>query len=456
MAKDIDISQEEKLKSRIKFLESQYFTLHDKYESINEKLSELLNYSDTAIVDSDKNLKIIDSQGNVEKVFGSRMRRFETGNNLVDVIQKLTKNTNIKKKSISTDEHLEIQTVITNFMNSQINEKEFSVLGETDDGEMFLLVWKMKRLTDKFRSYFKIIPSNAIVRAAQEHHQHELKNREEHLIQLLAKVPEGVTLLDNMKKIIFMNEPARITHLNHKIANAPVEGRSYQEIFVTEEKDNIRIRMEKLEFCIKFKKSMRFVMTTQKVEMQYYIYPIIDHGGNVINSLIISSPMTAQSLDGMKEVNFRLVATLKQMTNEMDDLQEHIREITTNNDWLKQKYAESAIEIFKEIGDTITILEKIPLPICVLSLPGYRYEYANQAFCELVNVPMDEIKDKKDDSYFFGNDLIAIESKNFETVNKDVSVTIDSEHLIAKQVVLKDLKDKPKKILRIFTKIKNK
>lgn len=454
MAKDLDISEIEKLKHRIKFLESQYFNLHDRFEDQKEKLSELLHYSDTAIVDSDNNLKIINSQGNVENVFGSKMRRFEIGNNIVDVIHKLTKNTNIKKRTQSFDEKLDINTAISDFMKSKIAEKEFSVLGERDEGEMFLLIWKMKRLKEFYRSYFKIIPSNAIVRAAQEHHKHELAKREEHLLNILAKIPEGVTFLDNRKKIIFMNESAKITHLNTKIKDAPVEGRFYQDIFVTEDRDNIRIRMEKLEFVMKFKKSIRYLIKTQKTELQYYIYPIEDHGGNLINIFILSNPISAQSKEALKDINFRLVSTLKHLTNELDEFKEHIVEITNSNDWLKEKYSESAVEIFKEIGDTITIVEKFPMPICVLGLPGYRYEYVNSAYLELVKDKFENINGKKDDSYFFGNDLIELESKNYETVNKNKTVTIDSEHLHGKQVLLKDIENKPKKILRILTNIK--
>ena len=443
----------ENLEKRNKLLLQKNAFLLDKTNSLEDSFAELIEYSDTSIVDSDNEMKIIKTRGNVENVFGERIRKFETGGDLATAIRKVTRNTVIKNKFTSDNDKIEILEAVSTFMKSELVEKEFSVLGERNDGEMFLLVWKMKRYKDFFRSYFKIVPSNSIVRAAQIQHKFELQNIENHWIEILKKIPEGITLLDNKKKIIFMNETAKMSHFNEKIKDAPVEGRFYHEIFVTEDKDNIRIRIEKLEFTMKLKRSIRFISTTMNNELMYYVYPISDFNGNLINVLIISLPVTANNLEILNEVNFRLVTTLRYLINELDEFQNIIDDTTSEKESLKQKLYEYSSDTFGAIGGMPSIVDELPYPICILSIPGYRYEYANKEFCKLMNVQIKDIIGKKDDDLFFGNDLITLENMNFDSVNTGISVEIDSEHITGKQVTIYDSANHPKNLLRIFTRI---
>lgn len=443
----------ENLEKRNKLLLQKNAFLLDKTNDLEERLSELIEYSDTSVVDSDNELKIIKTRGNVENIFGEKIRKFETGVNLATAIRKVTRNTVIKNKFANDSNKVEILEAVSAFMKSEIAEKEFSVLGERNDGEMFLLIWKMKRYKDFFRSFFKIIPSNSIVRAAQLQHKFELQNRENHLIEILKKIPEGITLLDNKKKIIFMNETAKLSHFNEKIKDAPVEGRFYHEIFVTEDKDNIRIRIEKLEFAMKLDRSIRFIATTMNNELMYYIYPITDFNGNLINVLIISLPVTAHNQEIMNEVNFRLVATVRYLIHELEEFQSIIDDTISEKESLKQKLYEYSSDTFGSIGGMPSIIDELPLPVCILSIPGYRYEYANKEFCNLMNVQIKDILGKKDDDLFLGNDLITLENMNFDSVNTGISVDIDSEHLSGKQVTIYDSANHPKNLLRIFTRI---
>lgn len=452
-SKENDIDENENLKKRIARLEKENFRLKVEKSDLDDRMTEFLSYSDTAIVDFDATLKITHAQGNIGSIFGESMRRFEVGNNIANVIKRFCRNNLIKDKFKPIEESLHIDEAISEFISGQKYEKEFTVLGSREDGEMFLLVWKIKRMQDLFRSFFKIIPSNAIVKSSKEWFDAEISHQNHNLIEIMKKIPEGITLIDDRKKIMFMNEPAKITHLNTKIKDAPVEGRFYQEIFTTEDKDNIRIRMEKLEFAMKFKKAMRFVLPTQKFELQYLIYPILDFSGNFKNALVISSPVFSHEPEQLKEINYRLINSLKQIVIEVNDLRKILEE-GKSSQILKKTDTEFPFEnIFNEFGTTCEILNLFPIPICVLKIPGYRYEYANQEFCNKINSNLTDIKNQKDDNFFFGNDLISLETKNFDVVNKHKTVIINSEHISAKQFVLKDKNNKPAKIVRIYYKL---
>mgnify|MGYP003591918600 FL=1 len=67
--------------------------LREKIESQNQETFDLLKYFDLVIIDTKDDMRIMNSSGAVEELFGEAEKFFERGNSLIKAIYKVTKNT---------------------------------------------------------------------------------------------------------------------------------------------------------------------------------------------------------------------------------------------------------------------------------------------------------------------------------------------------------------------------
>ena len=143
--------------------------LREKIESQNQETFDLLKYFDLVIIDTKDDMRIMNSSGAVEELFGEAEKFFERGNSLIKAIYKVTKNTKPRPEE-DDDEYrhtqiqLDLEELVVKFVMSSREEREFKIVGEKENGDVFVLVWKIKLMGKVFRSYFKIIPTNSFDR----------------------------------------------------------------------------------------------------------------------------------------------------------------------------------------------------------------------------------------------------------------------------------------------------
>ncbi|HOK14665.1 MAG TPA: hypothetical protein PK007_07065 [Candidatus Kapabacteria bacterium] len=240
--------REQKYKDEIAELKRKVLILED-------KCNEVLQNTEMAIVETRADMRIINAEGAIDLIFEEAIDDFERGENLLKVIYKITHNTKATSKELptSTEQGDSIEELINKFVEGTLEEKLIRIVGEKESGELFLLTWKIKRLGKNFKSFFKIIPTNQIIKSAQDKHIEEINEMRKLVRDTLNIVEEGLFVLNMKNEIEFMNNSAKRFFFSSNInllKSAPIEGRLYSEIFINESVDEIKHRIEQNARCI--------------------------------------------------------------------------------------------------------------------------------------------------------------------------------------------------------------
>jgi PAS domain-containing protein len=424
--------------------------LKDKLEAQNQEVSELLKHFELAIVDTKDDMRIMNSFGAIDEIFGDAEKQFERGNSLIKAIYKVTKNSKPRPEETDdeqqhTQEQLDLEELVTKFVTGTREEREFQIIGETDKGDIFLLVWRIKRNDRNFRSYFKVIPTNSIIRSLQEKHEAEIEQIKQDMRLTFENVQDGITMLSLKNQVLFMNESAKSLYFNNKnhvTKNANFEGRLFQEIFVNEDAEIVKDIVDFNRRVVITREPYSYSKKIGEQDVSFHLKPILNERKFIIGILIISRISS-------NDVNIdtgKLFNALKNLSIDNKKLYSKVKDLEINLSKTNERAGEfqNALKLF------YSFLEKMPCPMSIIRLPNMQYEFVNTRFEQKVNHKREHIRGKKDTDLFNETEVATLsEFVNISLRRKDI-VYIDENGLKLKQSVLFNNENEPTHIIRVF------
>jgi PAS domain-containing protein len=420
--------------------------LSEKVQNMDRELTDLLRYFDLAIIETRADMSIINTYGNAETMFKPAKKMLERGGNLIKAVYKTTRNTKARSESgIEDYEELEdLEYTICKFVDSNREDRTINVIGEKDDGELFLLIWIIVRKDKIFQSYFRTIPTNQIIRETKKRYEKEIKDIRRNARDIYELISDGITILDLDGKILYMNSNANkgfLAYDNKLLAKASFEGRLFQEIFVTEGADSVKERLDYNKMVFMTKKPRSYKKVVGKKEVSYSVNPVFSDKGNVIGLVIVSHIIDSEKKNYDEK---RLLKTLLSLTEDNKKHIERFKELELNEKWLMQKNTEyqEAIRMY------YSFLESAPQPIGALELPSMKYIFINSHLEELFKLSRKEVIGKTDMELFDINydELF----KNDDIIEKEEIINIKIKDMSAMQKTLFGHEGQPSNIIRIF------
>ncbi|MBM2816200.1 MAG: fold [Ignavibacteria bacterium] len=460
--------EDAKLLGKLKELES-------KINEQTEELSDLLRYFELAIIDTREDMRIMNSYGATEEIFAPASKMFERGANLVKVVYKTTKNTKEtirEEKKVDEEgneitvteteeqepqeEQEDLEDTINKFVRTGRDEKMMEIVGEKDNGEIFKMVWNIQKRKSIYRSYFKIIPTNTLVKSAQVQHAKEIEIMKNNIKLAFSNVNDGITIIDPRMNIIYMNDSAKRIYIAQKsnfMKNIDVEGKHFKEIFVTEDPDEVKKMID-------YNIIVTITKAPQKYNKKFYdhdvdieVMPLFDEKEECNGILMISKLIGVQNSmvgGGDSKIpvdNKKLIATMKSLMAEKQTLTEKLVELEKNYLAISKNSKESS-DSSKKLS---TYIENLPVPICVLELPNQKLEYVNEAFQEKYQITKDIILGRVEQELYPPDVAEVLEEKNKEVINNKNIVSFKfNEEIDFRQVAVFGENDEPLQIVRMY------
>lgn len=424
--------------------------LREKIENQNQETFDLLKYFDLVIIDTKDDMRIMNSFGAVEELFGDAEKFFERGNSLIKAIYKVTKNTKPRPDE-DDDEYrhtkiqLDLEELIVKFVMSTREEREFKIVGENENGDVFLLVWKIKRINKVFRSYFKIIPTNSIIKAMQIKHNEEIVQIKADMRLVFEHIQDGITILDLKNTILYMNESAKnqyFTTTNKVTKNANFEGRLFQEIFVNESADLVKSILNHNKRVIDTRAHYDYNAKIAEQDVSFHLKPIFNERQFIIGILIISRNSAGDfNIDTTKLFN-----ALKNLSIENKKLYSANKDLEVS----LNKSNESLTNFQRTIKLIYSFLEQFPYAISILKMPNMNYEFVNSRYEEITQIKREHLRGKRDEEVFPPELVENLGHFINSTLANSNSEYFEYNQYKIRQTVLKNERQEPAYIIRAF------
>lgn len=423
-------------------------------EKQNEMLEVMKNFG-LAIVETRDDMRIINSYGDDEEMFKPAGKLFDRGESLFKAVARITKNT--REHNPDGEEGGDIEQSVIKFVEGRRPEREFEILGEKDDGEYFLLIWRIVRGERYFKSFFKIVPSNNIVEKAKEAHQAELDQIWKNQTKMLNWVNDGLIIIDLKSRIKFMNENAKATFIsadNKLLRNASIEGKNLKDLFAMDDPEELKKMLEYNNRVLITRKSQSFSKKVNDKEVSISSHPMFDEkqkvGGifMVTSSDALAMPIMTSSLTNLSVDQKRLLATLKELAEDKRILNERVRELEYNQKWFMQnnkKYEANIKRLY-------SFLENVPRPLSIQKLPSLQYEFINKAMEKKLGKSRKETVGKYDRDIFPEKIVRTLEMKNSEAIDLRSVVSFRENGEQGAIIAMVDHMKNPAHIIRIFDK----
>lgn len=437
------------LKQELREVKAEYSA---KAEAVEQEFNDVLKYFDLAVADTRSDLRIMKSFGAIEQVFAPVEDIFENGAELTKMVYLTTKNTKEKEEGVREfEERTDLEDSVVEFVEGRREQKEIRIVGETPKGDIFLMIWKIVRKEKFFRHYFSIIPSNTIIKETKKKFALERKDINRKQREILDLVSDGVTILDRKSNIEYMNENAKrsfVTYASSLIKRANFEGRLFSEIFVTEDPEEVKRRLDLISRSMVTKKRQTFSSKVNDTSYTYDIHPILSKDRNAEGVVIYSRDDSfSLGFDDTGETQI-LKESLKNLQEDKKNLLERVHELETNHNWFmknNRKYQELTKQLY-------SYLDGIPVPMSVQDLPGLKYQFVNYKFLEKFGKTKPEAVGKVDRDLFGPEDTLMFTQSVEETVISGETIDIHTEKLSAKQIAIYDSNSEPIYLIRVFLK----
>ncbi len=438
----------------IEKLKQENALLKEKLEKKEIEITEILRYSDMALVETKDDMRILNTYGEIENIFTGGIKHVERGNNLLKVIYKTTNNTKISESELvqHNDAGTYVEDAVRKFVEGTIEEKLFRIVGEKPDGEIFLLNWRIRRMERSFLSYFKIVPTNSIIEASQDKFKREMEFTKFLMRSTLNLFSDGAIILDLQNKITYMNGTAKmffVVNSNKLLQNAQFEGRFFQELLVIDSADEIKKKLDTIKQVIVSKQPQSIVRKVNDRDVMFKIYPFFDENGFVAGTItIIKENFDLLSDDRNKayEEQKKLMSALQQISKKAKELTQKNNEMEANQKWLMK----SNQDYLSNLRSIYSIIDSMPIAVCVLSYPSQKIDYVNKCYEIKFTKSKDDIKGRTDEEYMSMEDAIVFKSKNFETAETNDTVNVSTPNFFAKQVALINQAGKTTQIVRVI------
>ncbi len=447
--KQIRQSSEEQLQKLVSRLNEEKEALSAKIQKQNQELSELLIYSEMVVIESTQDMKILNILGDIEYVFENVATQVERGSDLTMLVAKATQATQNRTEDSEAED---IVDIVTKFVQSPRSEKKIEILGvKEESGELFLLDWKMLKAGKLIKSYFKITPTNNIIKQTTDKYEFALVEKDKFYGQVFEYSHRGVTIINPDGKIIYINTSAKdmfISKDNKLIKTESLIGRTFFEIFLNDDADVNKERQVKNNQAYITKSSVTYVSQTHEGDIKYEIHPIFNSKRAVV-SLAIFSTLLNSSVSGALD-NKKLMSTLKTLYSEKSILTERIKELEYNHKWLMKNSRDVDIQRKK----LFYYLNNLPIPISVIDLKTKKYDFVNKEFEQNIKKKRDEIIGHRDVQVFTQMEADFLDEILLKGVECKQTIPIKGLVFEGMQAIVKSQQDTPLYAIRVFTKIK--
>lgn len=445
----------EELEKRINRLNSDKEELRKKIQKQQDYIQDIFKYSDTAVVECTDDFRIINSNGSIEYIFKDAMKSFEQGQNLMMMVYKATHN--IKEKledATGTDEQEDLEVTVTKFMMGNKDEQEFKIVGRFDDGEPFLLNWTMKRNNRTFINYFKIIPTNSIVKSMEGVLKEEENFLQNKMNFILDKSSEGVIIMDRETKILYANEASIYHYISSEIKSVKSTNfvnRFFYKIFSKEDANAAREIQNINVKVLKTGVEDTFHRYLNERKVQYKVNVI--RKGDFAEGLVITSHFVYEDVDEDIEDKKNLLLKIKELSEKHSEYNAQIQEYETNHNWFMKKRREDTQKIKdlqKALNSIYSYINDLPYPVSIQDFPDLTFKFVNRAFEVMLNQPKKEILNKKDCDIFEGESCVVLQDALKKSINSDVAIEYEIENSKIKQVISLDPINNKKSLIRVF------
>ncbi len=439
-----------RLKRQLKEARKEVSTLEDESDA---EMQELLRHFNLVIVDTRDDMRILNASGAIEVIFKDVEKKFQQGENLVKIIYRAAKNTkSMDEIDLSEDEQKDLEDRIDQFVRGSRSELMLRIVGERGGtGEVFMLEWKIMRKERYFKSFFKIIPTNTIVKKVQDEYSAKLENLRQNMRFIYGQCRDGITIIDIKSKILYMNSLAKKSFLsgsNNLLLNADMEGKYFKELFSAADSDKGKEIEKHIKNAVISKKPASFPSGKGSEKHDVEIYCLRNEKDLVDGIVLFSRANQNNNNSSGSAESSKIVAAMKQFAEENKVLKERVKELEYNHKWFMKNN--------KEYQDTIKLLysflENTPLPLSILSLPERTYEFTNIAFEEFSGKNRKELKGMAEKEIYSAEQAALLDKKTEEAVKLKMPVFINGCKLKAWQSVLRDYRNSPEYIIRIFVK----
>ena len=444
------MSSEVKQNSEIQIKE-----LSDKNRNLKEEISFLLYKFETCYVDTKDDMRIINFLGATEIVFAECEDRFNKGENLIKMINLITKSNiaNVEGLENNSDNIPAMDQVVANFIDNDRNEVHLKVMGEKSDGEYFLLSWQIKKFEKFIRHYFKVTPTNQMVKLAQEKNIRDLNNFKLLIKNILSLVQVGIVILDVSQRIQFINEISKshsISNNNDFLKNAVFDNKHFKDVIFMCDQDDMTFRLETNKNVLESKKQIKYERMINNGKIIFEVNPIFDNS-NSISGLAILSFKESKDVQTDKQTSNldvrKLLLTVKHFNSKNKELFERVNELETNHKWFiqnSQSYEATIKTLYSHI-------DNIPYPISFIDMPTQKITLINSAFQKAIEIDKKLILGKSDFEIFSKEHSDILLLKNDECI-KDKSI-IDfnlNDNINIKQSAFMDFGKNKMVIVRVY------
>ncbi len=447
--KQIKASAEEHLQKLVNRLKDEKEALSSKIQKQDQEISELLIYSEMVVIESTQDMKILNVFGDVEYVFENVAAQVERGANLTMLVAKATQETKSRAEEADSEDIVDAVTVFT---QSPRTEKKIEILGvKEESGELFLLDWKMVKSGKMIKSYFKITPTNNIIKQTTDKYEKALDDKDKFYAQVFEYSNRGVTLINPDGKIIYLNTSAKdmfISRDNKLIKPESLFGRTFYEIFINDDVETNKVRQNKNNQAFITKQSVQFVMQTHEGQIKYEVHPILDRKRIVSALAIFSTLLSTNGNDGLD--HRKLMSTIKTLYEEKSVLAERIKELEYNHKWLMK----NSRDVDTQRKKLYFYLNNLPFPISIIDLKTKKYDFVNKEFEQKIKKKREEIIGHRDVQVFTQMEADFLDDILLQGIETKKTVQISGLVFEGVQTIIKSQQDTPLYAIRVFTKIK--
>ncbi len=433
-------------------LRNQIIQLYEKVNKQQDELSDILNQFELVIVETTSDLRIMNSYGAVDSIFKAAIKKFERGENLLKIVFKVTKNSRgLENGEIRSFEEMEyLEDTLNKFVEGNRKEIVLRVVGEKEDAEIFLLIWKLKRLDRTIKHYFKIIPSNAIIKAANDRNKKEINEIVKQSHDIYNLISDGIIILDLEQKIQFLNQSIKdniILKQSNLLRNSNFENRFFKEIFITGTPDEIKFRIETNRKVINTKIPISYNTAISNTEFIFSVNPVFNEKKEIINLLIVIRPNKDISftINEKKLELSKLIQIIRSLSEDKNQLKQRTFELENNQQWLMNN--------LKQTNDKINyynnIFAKFPIPLSIQEEKNKTFLFVNNAFEKLFKANKNDVIGN---THFdiFPKEIVNLIETNTANISDSSNIsTIYSDNLSINQVLIVD-NENNKQIISIY------
>ncbi len=449
----------EELRSKLEILTKDKLELKSKLDAHVELLDETLRHSDTVIVDCTEDFRINAVLGPYDQVFHEHRDKFKHGGNLMKIIYATTKNIidqDELKLHSDTNEAKNMEQKIIEFMQSKRNEILLKVVGETAQGDSFILIWKMKRFGRYFRSFFTSISANLILDKVSEKHEQEIEVLTRRIENLVEYSSDGFIILDKIGKITFINRNARKTLMAQnvkRLMDADVRGRFYREIFVNDTNEEINRKLDINKRVFTNNQAESFIKKSPDGDIHFSVFPDHNEFGDTQGLVIVTSLKPTMISNELEQKIKRLSTAVQKMQSEKTYADERIKELDYNQQWMMKKLEDSNQNIkllHKSLKQLYNYLENMPIPICIIDLPTLKYEFVNTKMHQWMNTKKTDVVGKRDEELLEKDLIIALNEIFKETIKTMQPIKISYKEFTILQMAFSNEKNLPTRLIRLI------